>query len=128
MRLGFITLAIFFGALAYESNAQYPVKAQCPAPAVVYSGESVYYGGHAGYAPYGAYYAPPPAYLPFSTRRPTYPALSSMAPPARYGSQSTYFRGASTSGFAPPGGTFFGGYDYQITYPANWFGGYWGGW
>jgi hypothetical protein len=116
MRIGFLTLVILLGALACDA------RAQCPAPAVVY------YGGRAGYVPYGACYPPYPTYLPFSARRPTYPAVSSTLPPARYGTQSTYFRGAPTGPFAPPGGTFFGGYDYKITYPANWYGGYWGGW
>jgi hypothetical protein len=55
--------------------------------------------------------------------------LTSTTPPVRYGTQSTYFRGAPGGPFAPPGGTFFGGYDYQVTYPIDWNGAYWtGGW
>jgi hypothetical protein len=106
-----------------------PASAQCPAPT------GVYYGGRAGYAPYGVYYAPQSAYYgpyatyaPFRARQPSYPMLSGTTAPAHYGTQSTYFRGAPGGPFAPPGGTFFGGYDYQLTYPVNWYAGYWGTW
>jgi hypothetical protein len=88
--------------------------------------------GYAGYAPYGAsyapstaYYAPYATYAPFRASPPNYPMLSGTTTPVYYGTQSTYFRGAASGPFAPPGGTFFGGYDYQVTYPINWYGGYW---
>ncbi|HWB11791.1 MAG TPA: hypothetical protein VG826_21350 [Pirellulales bacterium] len=101
-----------------------PTSAQCPGRA------GAYYGGYAGYAPYRTYYTPYSAYYglyaPFRARQPNYPMLSGTTPPAHYGAQSTYFRGAPAGPFAPPGGTFFGGYDYQVTYPIDWFGGYWG--
>lgn len=100
--------------------------AQCPTV--------TYYGGYAGYAPYAVgyaptsvYYAPYGSYAPFRARQPSYPAFSSSTPTARYGTQSTYFRG-QPGPQAPPGGTFFGGYDYQVTYPPDWYGGYWTWW
>lgn len=119
MRVILFSLAIWVVGLAVEAGAQ------CPSPA------GAYYGSATAYAPYGAYYAPYPAYAPFRAPWPSYPTWSSTAPVPRYGTQygtqSSYFRGAVGPG-APPGGTFFGGYDYQVTYPPNWFGGYWGGW
>jgi hypothetical protein len=117
MRIVLLSLALLFCGMGLQASAQ------CPAPA------RVYYGGQAGYAPYGAYYAPygfyGPTYAPFRARQPSYPMLSGTTPPVYYGTQNTYFRGAPGGPFAPPGGTFFGGYDYQVTYPINWYGGYW---
>ena len=115
MKVALLSLAVWLGGLAAQSSAQ------CPAPAGAYYGG---YAGTSGYAPYGAYYAPYASYAPFRARQPSYPMWSGTAPVARYGTQSTYFRGQPGS-FAPPGSTFFGGYDYQVTYPPNWFGGYW---
>ncbi|HVA45181.1 MAG TPA: hypothetical protein VNH11_02245 [Pirellulales bacterium] len=118
MRVVVLSLAIALGGLAVESYGQ------CPAPARVYYGGQA---GYAGYAPYGAYYAPYGTYAPFTARQPNYPVSSSSAPAARYGMQNSYFRG-SAGPFAPPGGTFFGGYDYRVTYPPGWYGGYWTWW
>ena len=111
-----LSLAFWLAAMATQAAAQ------CPAPA------GAYYGGYAttaGYGPYAVYYSPYVSYAPFRATAPTFPMWSGSAPVARYGVQNTYFRG-QPGPFAPPGGTFFGGYDYQITYPANWYGGYWG--
>ena len=121
MRIVLLSLAFLFCCLSLEA------RAQCPAPA------GAYYGGYAGYAPYRTYYAPytayyGPTYAPFRVQPPSYPMRSATTPPVYYGTQSTYFRGAPGGPFAPPGGTFFGGYDYQVTYPVNWFAGYWGAW
>ncbi|HET6881315.1 MAG TPA: hypothetical protein VFI31_14230 [Pirellulales bacterium] len=124
MRIMLVALAISSGGLAAQAHAQ------CPAPA------GAYYGGYAGYAPYGAYYAPYASYspyapyatyAPFRARQPSYPAFTEGVPAARYGTQTTYFRG-QPGPFAPAGGTFFGGYDYQVTYPPDWYGGYWTWW
>ena len=112
MRVVLLSLAIWLGGLAVGASAQ------CPVPV------TAYYGATAGYAPYGTYYAPYAGYGFFSGRQPSYPMLSTTMPVARYGTQSTYFRGSTAGPFAPPGGTFFGGYDYQVTYPPSWFGGY----
>lgn len=116
MRVVLLSLAIWLGGLAAEATAQ------CPVPVSPYT-----YGANAGYVRYGAYYAPYAApytvYAPFNARQPSYPMLSNSGPAVRYGTQSTYFRAAPAGMFAPPGGTFFGGYDYQVTYPPSWFGG-----
>lgn len=112
-----LSLAIALAAFASESYGQ------CPAPAGVYYGGPV---GYAGYAPYTSYYTPP-VYAPFTARQPTYPVGGSVAPAARYGLQNAYYRGAPGP-FAPPGGTFFGGYDYRVTYPPDWWGGNWTWW
>jgi hypothetical protein len=122
MRLALTALAILLCGTALEA------KAQCRAPVITY------YGGYAGYAPYGAYYARYPgyvqyqSYVPFRAAQPSFPMEGSSASGVIYGPQSTYFRGAPGGPFAPPGGTFFGGYDYQLSYPTNWFGGYWNSW
>lgn len=116
MRVALFSLAICLGGMAAQAGAQ------CPAP--VYAGG---YAGYAGYAPYGVYYAPYPSYAPYRARQPSYPVYSSSTPAVRYGAQTTYFRG-QPGPFAPPGGTFFGGYDYQISYPPDWYGGYWTWW
>jgi hypothetical protein len=116
MRLALFSLAICLAGLTAQAQAQ------CPAP--VYSGG---YPVYSGYAPYMTYYAPYASYAPYRARMPSYPALSSSPTGGGYGMQTTYFRG-QPGPFAPPGGTFFGGYDYQITYPPGWYGGYWGGW
>ncbi|HEV3340941.1 MAG TPA: hypothetical protein VG125_11310 [Pirellulales bacterium] len=120
MRIALLSLALLLCGMSSAANAQ----CSCAAGA--------YNGGYAGYAPqgayyapYGAYYAPYATYAPFRARQPSYPMLSGTSTPAYYGRQSTYFRGAPGGPFAPPGGTFFGGYDYQLTYPIGWYGGYW---
>lgn len=108
-----------------------PTHAQCwgqrtyygrPVYSGVRSGGPVYYGGaySAGYAPYGVN-------SPFNARRPSYPLSSSAAIAPRYGAQTTYFR-APAGTYAQPGGTFFGGYDYQVTYPVDWYAGNWTWW
>ena len=112
-----LSLAVALAALATESYGQ------CPAPAQVYYGGQA---GYAGYAPYSSYYAPP-VYAPFTARQPTYPVGNSVAPAYEYGRQYSYYRGAPGP-FAPPGGTFFGGYDYRVTYPPDWWGGNWTWW
>lgn len=117
MRVVLLSLALWLGGLAS------PSAAQCLPAGAYYAAPS------ADYARYGAYYAPyaPQAtYAPFSGR-PTYPMWSNTPPATRLGVQSTYFRGQPGPA-APPGGTFFGGYDYQVTYPPGWFGGYWTRW
>jgi hypothetical protein len=107
-------------------GASAQAHAQCPTV--------TYYGGYTGYAPYSVgyvpssvYYAPYASYAPFRARQPSYPAFSSATPTVQYGTQTTYFRG-QPGPLAPPGGTFFGGYDYQVTYPPDWYGGYWTWW
>lgn len=124
MRVIFGSLAICLFGLASQSPAQ------CVAPA------GVVYGGYSGYAPRSVYYGPytayapapfTPAYAPFRARQPAYPVFSNTTPAASYGRQTSFFRGQSGP-VAPPGGTFFGGYDYQVTYPPDWYGGYWTWW
>ncbi len=116
MRVALFSAVIGLVGLTTQADAQ------CPAPA---------YGRvYSGYVPYGAYYAPSAGYAPYGTyapyraQLPSYPAYSGVSPAPSYGTQSTYFRGQPGS-FAAPGGTFFGGYDYQIGYPPDWYGGYW---
>ena len=107
------------------------VHAQCPT--VAYYGNFSGYGPYSyapystGYAPYSVHYAPYGSYAPFRARQPSYPAFSGATPTVQYGAQTTYFRG-QPGPLAPPGGTFFGGYDYQVTYPPDWYGGYWTWW
>lgn len=124
MRAVLWSLAIGLFALASPSSAQCVV-----APGVVYGGYSSYTPYNAYYAPYPSYAPAPftPTYAPFRARQPVYPAYSNSTPAANYGRQTTYFRGQAGP-LAPPGGTFFGGYDYQVTYPPDWYGGYWTWW
>lgn len=91
---------------------------------VAYGGSGYYSGPYtAGYADY----APYSVNSPFNARRPSYPQSSSAAVAPRYGGQTTYFR-APPGAYAQPGGTFFGGYDYQVTYPIDWYAGNWTWW
>lgn len=128
MRYVLSLLAVLLLGIAAEA------RAQCP-PVVTYyggyAGYAPYSAGYApyrtGYAPYSVYYAPYGSYAPFRARQPSYPAYSNGSSAARYGTQTTYFRGQAGA-LAPPGGTFFGGYDYQVTYPPDWYGGYWTWW
>lgn len=118
MRIVVCSLAILLFALAGPAQAQWVV-----APRIIR-------GGHPGYARYNTYYAPAPftpTYAPFRARQPAYPAYSNSTPATTFGRQTTFFRGAPGP-FAQPGGTFFGGYDYQVTYPPDWYGGYWTWW
>lgn len=123
MRVGLWSLAICLFGLAAPSQAQCVVS------------RGAVYSSYSGYPPYQAYYAPygyapapfTPTYAPFRARQPAYPAYSNSTPAANYGRQTTYFRG-QPGPLAPPGGTFFGGYDYQVTYPPDWYGGYWTWW
>lgn len=129
MRVVLWSLAIVLFGLAAQAQAQCVAR-----PGVVYGGVSgyspynAYYAPYAGY-PYAGYTAAPftPTYAPFRARQPAYPVYSNSTPVATYGRQTTYFRG-QPGPLAPPGGTFFGGYDYQVTYPPDWYGGYWTWW
>ena len=122
-----------------------PARAQCLGQRVYY-GRPTYagpvYAGppYAGLAPYagsgyysGPYTAEYAGYTsfsvnsPFYARRPSYPQASSRSLAPRYGVQTTYFR-APPGAYAQPGGTFFGGYDYRVTYPIDWYAGNWTWW
>lgn len=124
----------FVLAIALASGAA-DARAQCRGQRVysarpVYAGlapygSSVYTGG-----PYTANYAGYMSYSinsPFYARRPSYPQASSTSLAPRYGAQTTYFR-APAGAYAQPGGSFFGGYDYQVTYPVDWYAGNWTWW
>jgi hypothetical protein len=96
-----------------------PLSGSGPAPL---SQAAPYYQGFGGYRYYTRYV--PYTAEGFSSRLPSYPQSSSLYRGSRQGAQTSYFR-APPGAYAAPRGTFFGGYDYKITYPPDWYGGYW---
>src|SRR5690348_14218165 len=107
------TLAILLAGSVSQAWAQRPAPPSRALP---------YYQGFGGYRYYARYV--PYTAQGFSSRLPSYPQSSSLYRGSRQGAQTSYFR-APPAAYAAPGGTFFGGYDYKITYPPDWYGGYW---
>lgn len=122
-------LAIALAAWAAPANAQC-LRQRVYYGRPVYTGLAPYSGSGFYNGPYTAGYAGYTSYSinsPYYARRPSYPQSSRTAVAPRYGAQTTYFR-APPGAYAPPGGTFFGGYDYQVTYPVDWYAGNWTWW
>jgi len=117
---------LYYGRPVYAGPpyAGPPYAGMSPYGTSPYSGSGYYRGPYtAGYAGYAAY----SVNSPFYARRPSYPEASSATVAPRYGQQTTYFR-APPGAYAPPGSTFFGGYDYRVTYPTDWYAGNWTWW
>lgn len=132
--LGFVLAVALAGWVApahaqcYGQRSHYGQRVYAGRPVIEgtapYRGSGFYNGPYtAGYAGYASY----SINSPFYARRPSYPQASSPTVAPRYGGQTTYFR-APAGAYAQPGSTFFGGYDYKVTYPVDWYAGNWTWW